>query len=294
MATNADPAVDDSKPVTEDDLKDLKYPNGDVDPPANPAEDEPPAGDDPEADPANPPDDDDQIVPPAPDEDTPPAGDTPPETPPAFVKKFENIKGDTPEEYAAGLEAAYENSTGEAIRLKTELEKLQQAPPTTPPAEAPPADPNAPDPAPAATANPTDLYVQQQLDKEIVTAFDHTKKEFPGVNDPAVYTQFAQKVQTFSKTILETEKRLASPAELYTMAALSLGLERHEVKPDDAEKLAMAAKNGAATPSAPAAPSKPKAAGPNISEAQMAVSRKMYPGKSDEDIIKELTPYQPK
>lgn len=285
MGTNPDaPVVDDSKPVTEDDLRDLKYPNGDVDPPATPAEDEPPAGDDLDADPANPPDDDDQIVPPATDEEPPEA--IPPATPAAFVKKFDYIKGETSEEYAKNLEAAYDNSTTEALRLNDELKKANEAPPVTPPVA--PADPE--NPAPAAVS-PTDLFVQQQLDEQIQTAFAVTQKEYPQVNDPAEYTKFTKKVAAFSKTILDTEGRLASPTELYSMAAMSLGFDKVDVKPDKAEELAIATKNGAAAPGAPAAPSKPKPAGAKISEAQMKLNRKMYPGKSDADIVKELTPY---
>lgn len=282
----AEPVVDDNKPVTEDDLRDLKYPEDGVEPPNG--EGEPPAGTDPEENPVDPPEEDDQIVSPAPDEE-PPAGEEPP-APAAFVKKFDNIKGDTPEEYAANLEAAYENSTTEAIRLKTEFEKLQSAPPVTPSAQPAPADPAVPDPATAAVS-PTDLYVQQQLDEQIQTAFAVTQKEYPQVSDPAVYPKFTQKVATFSKTILETEGRLASPTELYSMAAVSLGLEKASGAPDSAEQLAMVAKNGAAASGTLAAPTKPQAKGPKISEVQMKLNRKMYPGKSDADIVKELTPY---
>lgn len=282
------PVVDDDKPVTEDDLRDLKYPKDDVDPPKE--EDEPSADDEPVDDPDEPAGDDDQIVdPPATDEDEPEGDESP--APTEFVKKFPNIEGDTPEEYARNVEIAYENSTTEALRLKGELDKTQPAPPVTSPAEpvTPPADTTE---TPVAPLNPTDLYVQQKLDEEIQGAFTITQKEYPQVSEPTEYARFTQKVATFSRTILDTEGRLATPGELYNMAAVSLGWEKKTVEPTEAEKLAMAAKGGAATPKASAAPSKPASKTPVISEAQMKLNRKMYPGKSDADIIKELVPYQ--
>src|SRR5947199_49616 len=92
------------KPVTDEDLRNSKYGKDGVeakaDEPSKPQEPAKPS-DEAEAE------EDDQITP----EEV-----VLPET--TFTKKFPNIKGDTPEEYASNLEAAYENSSAEAIRLK--------------------------------------------------------------------------------------------------------------------------------------------------------------------------------
>lgn len=293
--TNPDaPVIDDDKPVSEADLRALKYPNEGVEPPVPPDADEPEPGNEDDDEPTPPADDDDQIVPPAPDADEPPGdeptGDEPPApTPPAFVKEFDYIKGDTPEEYAKNLEAAYKNSSSEALRLKDRVTELE-APKTTPPAddqtpigEVPPATPTP--------KSPTDLYVQQKLDEEIQSAFAVVQKDFPQVNDPAEYAKFTREVQTFSRTILDTQGRLASPGELYGKAAISLGWEKNDAPPTEDEKLKMALKGsaGSGRPSASGTP--PKAPAPKISEAEMVVNRKMYPGKTDKEIIDELTPY---
>lgn len=283
----ATPVVDDDKPVTEDDLRDLKYSQDGVEPPTE--EDEPAEDKELADEPDELASEDDQIVePPAADEE--PEGDEP-EAPTEFVKKFPNIKGDTPEEYARNVEIAYENSTTEALRLSDELKKTQPAPPVTPPAD--PVTPPADTPEPPVTAlKPTDLYVQQKLDEEIQSAFAVTQKEYPQVSDPTEYAKFTREVATFSRTILDNQGRLASPTELYNKAAISLGWEKKVVEPDEAERLAMAAKDGAASSKTSSAPRKPAAKIPQISQKEMELNRKMYPGKTDAEIIKELAPYK--
>lgn len=284
--TNPDaPVIDDDKLTSEEDLRKLKYPDEGVDPPET-AADEPEDGADPadEASPAAA--DDDQIVPPATDEDEE-LGDEPVIAPPAFVKEFDYIKGDTPEEYAKNLEAAYKNSSSEALRLKDALETAQK-----PPSVTPPADLSAEiDPAASTLKNPVDLYVQQELDKKIQGAYAITQKEYPQVNDPTEYAKFTKKVATFSQVILDTESRLADPAELYNMAASSLGWEKKTTEPDDKDKLGMAIKTGASVNKTTSAPVKPKPNTPKLSDAQLKLNRKMYPGKTDQEIIEELTPY---
>lgn len=270
MGTNPDPAVDDSKPVTEDDLRALKYPDEGVETPQE--EDEPTEEEENEEEPEETSEEEEQI----------PAEETQEETP-AFVKQFDNIKGDTPEEYAKNLEIAYQNSTSEAIRLNTELKATQPAPPTTP--DAPKEEEETP-----VAKSPTDLYVQQKLDEEIQTAFEAVRKDYPQVSEPTEYAKFTREVATFSRTILDGQGRLAPPAELYSKAAISLGWEKTG-PPDDKEKLAMALKDGAASSKPAASSAKPKSAAPKISEAQMKLNRQMYPGKTDQQIIDELTPY---
>lgn len=279
--TNPTPPVeDDDKPVTEDDLRALKYPDEDVDPPKE--EDEPSEDDEPADDPDEPDDEPDDPV----DE---PAADEPdnPDEPAAFVKEFPNIKGDTPEEYAKNLEISYRNSTGEALRLKDELDKNQPAPPVAPPTQ-PPAEGASPAPKSAA-----ELYADKQLNKEITAAYDVVKENYPQVSEPDKYAQFTAKVAVFSRTILETENRLADPSELYDMATTSLGWKKKDddAPLDDKDKLAMAAKDSAASSKTTSGPTPPKPKTPKVSEAQLKLNRKMYPGKTDKEIIEELTPY---
>lgn len=281
-ATNADdqgvqtPVVDDDKPVTEDDLRSLKYPEEDVETPQG--EDEPAEGDDSE----------EEAEEPVADEDESPEDaeqNVEEETQQTFVKEFPNIKGDTPEEYAKNLEIAYQNSTAEAMRLKNELQP------------APPAIPETPEPPVAeepqqqqSITDPTSLFVKQQMDREIDKAYSDFRKEYSQVEDMGNYQQFTRTVATVSKTIFETEGRLVDPREAYDAAAAILKWEKTSV-PTDKEKLGMALKqNGAASKSTSASAGK-QVTRSKVTDEMIKANQKMYPGKSVEEIRKELEPY---
>lgn len=274
------PVVDDDKPVTEDDLRKLKYPDDEVET-APKAEDETTEGTETEEKAEETSEDDGQTA----SEETEEEEES---TPPAFVKEFDYIKGDTPEEYAKNLESAYKNSSSEALRLKDELAN-RTAPPAVPTSE--PETPDSDDlPFPT---SPLELWAQQNLDERINQAYDGFKKVFPQVLETDNFTKFSQRVSVLSKTIMADEKRLASPEELYETAAYSLGWSKTSDPVDSKDKLNEALKNNAAsgkpTSAAPGkAPIRPK-----ISEAMMKMNRQMYPGKTDAEIIEELTPYLP-
>lgn len=271
--TNPEPVIDDDKPVTEDDLRALKYPDEGVESPKETVE--PTKGEETEEESPEPATEEEQIPEAATEEEA--------EAPTTdFVKEFPNIKGDTPEEYAKNLEAAYKNSTAEFQRLRDEQ---TPAPSVTSPAE-PPADPAEP----KTQKSLGDLFAEQQLDRDIKTAYAAIQKDYPQVNDPTDYTKFTDEVRIFSDAAT-AKGVLPEPADLYHKAVISLGWQKQS-EPDDKEKLAIAAKNGAAASGA-ASPAKPKPAGPKVSEEQLKLNRKMYPGKTDAEIIEELTPYLP-
>jgi hypothetical protein len=259
--------VDDDKPVTEDDLRALKYPEEEVE--TSQEEDETSEGTGVEESEG------------ASEEDGQTDDQTIEEEIPAFVKQFDYIKGDTPEEYAKNLEQAYENSSTEGRRINAELQELKKAPTVTPEKTDEEETPKS----------ATELYVQQKLDQEIQEAFSVIRKDYPQASNPDEYAKFTREVATFSRTILDGQGRLASPAELYAKAAISLGWEKNDAEPDDKDKLGMALKDGAATSKTTSAPTKPKPTGAKVSETQLKLNRKMYPGKTDQQIIDELTPY---
>lgn len=275
---SATPVVDDDKPVTEEDLRALKYPDEGVE--TSKEEDEPSDGEETSDDTEETSEVDDKID----TEETAEEVEATTDTPPEFVKKFDYIKGDTPEEYAKNLEAAYENSSVEGRRINAELQALKNAPPTTEveteekPSDTPP-------------LRPLDLYAKQKMDEDIQKAYTTFQTEYPQVSEPTNYDLFTKEVATFSRTILDSQGRLASPSELYSKAAISLGWEKKNAPPDDKDKLGMALKDGAATSKPTSASTKPKPNTPKVSEAQLKLNRKMYPGKTDQEIIEELTPY---
>lgn len=285
--TNSDTTVvDDDKEVTEQDLRDLKYPADEVETPSG--EDETSEGDETEDAAEGTGEDDGQT-----DDQTEDEGseddstDDSAEEASEFVKEFDYIKGDTPEEYARNLEKAYQNSTAEALRLKRELE----APSTAPATETPDTGTETgegQEQAPLTSA--LELYAKQQMDKDITQAFAKFQVDYPQVAEQTNYDQFTRRVAILSKTILDSENRLAEPAELYSLSAVSLGWEKTDSTPDDKDKLAMAAKDKAATGRQGSTPgARPK--GSKVSEAMIAANLKMYPGKTRDEIIKELEPH---
>jgi len=267
MATNAeDTAVDDSKEVTEDDLRDLKYGKDDVETSKEADEtDESETDTNDESEEAG--EEDGKTDDQAEEEEAEAEA-------PKFVKEFPYIKGDTPEEYAKNLELAYKNSTAEALRLKGLAEGKEEKPADK--EEEVDLDPNA-------------LYIKQLRDTEITTAFSEITKHYPQVNDQAEYARFVNTVGVLSNTILQSEKRLAPPKELYSKAAVILGWEP-EGKIDDKDKLGNALKDKAAVSKTSVA-AKPKSKQSKVTDAMVAASRLMYPDKTDAEIREELEPY---
>lgn len=275
MATNAttDDAVDDSKTVTEEDLRNLKYSDDGVE--TSKEEDEPTdeqteedestdeAGEEVETN----------------DQATDDEADDESEEAPTFVKEFKHIKGDTPEEYARNLEEAYKNSTTEALRLKGLVDTAPKEPGIGETTD---------DEVDFDPSNPVSLYMKQKMDEEIVTAFTEFSAKYPQVNDTLEYNKFTQEVSVLSQTIMKSQKRLAPPKELYAKAAAILGWKPDKVT--DKDRLGDALKNSAASPkpssSAPKKPVKSK-----VTDAQVAAHKAMYPGKTDAQIRKELEPY---
>lgn len=245
-----EPSSTDDKPVTEEDLRDLKYPQDGVETPTG--ADEPTDGEkDSESTEETEGEQTDQIS-----EDTA-----------TFTKKFPNIQGDTPEEYAKNLEAAYDNSTAEYHKLRSQ----EPAKPSEGENEAAP--------------SLSDVYFKQKLDEEVNTAFAEVQKNYPQIKDQAEYDKFISKVNTLSKVTLESEKRLAPPSELYNAAAVLLGWHK-SAEPSEGEKLGMAIKDGAATSKSTSA--KTQISKSNVTQAMIDLDRKMYPGKTDAEIRKEL------
>lgn len=279
MATNADQedAVDSGATVTEEDIRNLKYSEDEVET-ADKAEDDAPEEDGVEET----------------DEDTGEEADSgdqadgeeeaqSPE--PTFVKEFPHIKGDTPEEYARNLEKSYQNSTSEALRLKQELDKTKAV---KPPLTSTDSSGDDDDEQPLTAEQ---LWLKQQMDEEIANSFESFKKDYPQVDDPDEYDKFKAEVSVFSNAIRQAQGRMATPAELYQKAALSLGWDKQS-EPSDKEKLGIAIKDSGGTSKAITSGAKPPAKS-KVTDAQIATYRKMNPSTtlSDTDIRKELEPH---
>lgn len=245
-----DPVVSDDQ-VTEDDLRDLKYGSDEVE--TSNEEDESDESDE--------------------TEDTEEEGEEDGQTDDqaTFTKEFPNIKGDTPEEYAKNLEIAYQNSTAEALRLKGLTDK--------------PAD-NAEKPV-VDTSDPVALFMKQKMDEEITTAYTKFADQYPQVKSEPEYAKFTSTVAELSQTILQSQGRLAPPAELYKKAAAILDWQSEVPTPDD--KLKDAVRNNTSTSRTSSTTKKTSTS--KVTDAMVATNRKMYPNKTDAQIREELEPY---
>lgn len=261
MATNAKTVVDDDKPVTEEDLRNDKLAlEVETAQAADETTDEVATVEEPEETSEEAGQTDDQATEESTEE-------------PSFVKQVPSIAGDTEEEYRKNLETAYQQSTAEALRLKG----LADAPKTED-GETQEID----------LSDPLRLYAKQKMDEDISKAFSDFSKDYPQVSDQAEYDKFTVEVATISNTIMNSQKRLASPEELYTKAAIILGWEKSS-SPDGKEKLSMALKdNGATTKTTSATSTKPKS---KVTEAMIAANLLMYPDKTEAQIREELEPY---
>lgn len=283
MATNADDTNDDvstaadTGKTTEDDLRNLKYDKAEVDPKANADEDESTGSDDSDDDAADGGDADGQTDDGANDDDSQ-------EDSTEFVKEFPNIPGNTIAEYARNVEKAYGQSTGEALRLKGLIDQSEST--AT-------ADQGADDGKTADTkidiTNPLELFAKQELDNKIQVAFAAFQKDYPqAVPGSAEYAAFTNEVAILSSTIMNSQRRLAPPEELYNKAAVILGWDKGSA-PTDKEKLGMAVKGQAAvSKTSSSTKSVPKS---RVTPDMIALNKKMYPDKSEQQIRKELEPH---
>lgn len=174
----------------------------------------------------------------------------------------------------AWYQKAYEESTKEALRLKGELEK-------TPP---PPVIESTKTEDITLTAS--ELYIKQKQDEEIATAFADIVKNYPQVKDPEDYKKFTAMANTFGKTILDAEGRLATPKELYSNTVIALGWTADDSK----EQLGAALKDGAGSPRISSGAGQGSSTS-KVTDEMISINRKMYPGKTDAQIREELEPH---
>lgn len=173
---------------------------------------------------------------------------------------------------------AYEESTSEALKLKKERDELKTSPP-------PPVI-DSQEVTEGVTLTASELYIKQKQDEEIATAFSEVTKNYPQVKDSEEYKKFTAMANTFGKTILDAEKRLATPAELYAKTVIALGWTADDTQ----EKLGAALKDGASSQKVSSGAGQGSSTS-KVTDAMIVANRKMYPGKSDTELREELEPY---
>lgn len=190
-----------------------------------------------------------------------------------FKKKFLNIKGETPEEYATQLEVAYDNSTSEALKWKKMYEDAQANRPA--------------DETPA--SDPALTYARQMMDEAMTRDIDNFAKDYPQIRDPEQYAVLEKKVGVLTKAIQAEESRIPSMAEVLSASALILGWE----KGSKGEAVGLAVKNEAGVSKTNS--QLKTTARTKVTADQIRVAREMdpikYSGQSDDVIAKDLEPY---
>ena len=279
MATKAKVAskvVDDDKEVdAEELLRESKYGKDEVE--SSKESDETPEAEEPEEESAETSDDEGQTDEVATEESEEESQETSDEET-SFVKEFSGIAGDTEEEYRKNLELAYRNSTGEALRLKAELDKTQTKSDQTEEAEE------------IDLSDPLRLWAKQNLDEALKSAYADFSAHYAQVTDPVEYQRFTRTVAQLSRTIMDSEQRLAPPKELYAKAAVILDWQPND-KVDDKDKLDNALKDRASSSKTVSA-TKPKAGQSKVTDAEIAIAKQTWAaGKTDTEIRTELEPY---
>lgn len=301
MAKNADDTTgaddnngkDDAGKTTEDDLRDLKYGKDGKDPSGDDSEEDDTTGadgDDKGSDDGA--DDDGKTGEEGKDgEDGSDGDDSEEDDSSEFVKELPNIKGDTVADYARNLEGTVIESNKEGKRLADENAALkQQLAGKGSGDDGKGSGDGSGDGSQVDVSNPLELYAKQKMDAEIANAFTAFQKDYPqAVPGTAEYAAFTNEVAILSGTILQSQKRLASPEELYNKAAVILGWEKGTNNPTDKEKLSMAVKGQAAvTKTSSSTKQVPKS---KVTAEMIATNKKMYPDKTEEQIRKELEPF---
>ncbi len=194
---------------------------------------------------------------------------------PTFTKKFPNIKGDTPEEYAANLEAAYENSFAELHRLRGGKSENEGQPAV---AE-----------TDTKTDNPALVYAETMWQNETNKAFNELKEKYPQVMDVENFNKFQASVSSVSSALTSVKGIAPTISEAYLETAKMLGWEPVDSK----EKLGGAVKNAVASTKTSSSAPKPVPKSP-VTSKEIKLARQMNPGladKSDAEIRAELEQY---
>lgn len=198
-----------------------------------------------------------------------------------FKKKFDNIKGETPDEYASNLEVAYDNSTSEALKWK---KMYEDALPTIKQAQAATGDADTPP-----ILDPALAYAKQKMDEEMNHDIEDFAKNYSQIRDPEQYARLEKKVGILTKAIQEEEGRIPPMREVLSDAATLLKWEPDTKKDELGIKLKDSAAGTKINSSAkPATKSKVT---PDQIKAARNINPLAYQNKSDAEIAKELEPY---
>lgn len=209
-----------------------------------------------------------------------------PEETSTLTKPFPWLKGETPEEWNEELKKAYENSTNEALTQKKRaddasalIEEAKKVIANTGTEETP---------APTAfdiDSHPAIQQLKAQQQVEMVKAFDDFTKSFPQARETDGFSQFEKASAGASQAFSAAFGRTPTYPELFEATANLL-----KWQPSDKTARKDAAIKEAASGSRTVSTSQPVKSS-KVTEAQLGVARRLFPGQTDADIVKDLAQY---
>lgn len=211
-----------------------------------------------------------------------------------FTKQFPNLKGETKDEYVKSLEEAYQNSTTEALRLKTVADDSAKLVDEAKRIIANANSGNGNNQVESGTetnpslltldSNPDVQYAKALREKDMVEAFDKFTKEYPQAREPDDFDRF-QKASTGAYQAFEAGRgRKPTFGELYLTIANTLGWQpvTNSAKKDAAIKNATASSQTISS-------TQSTAKQPKVSDAEIDVYQRMFPSKDRATAVKELS-----
>ncbi len=205
---------------------------------------------------------------------------------PSFERKFQNIKGEDPAEYAKNLETAYENSTSEAVRLNKELkdaaELIRQAKEIVEGGKG--KDPNKSQEFSVQEAIDNHPIIRQQKErqlKDLTDEFNKFRGRVPDVNldDPENFKKFEGVVEKAGDALRIATGEEPTYAEMFDKAATLLGWDAQDKVGEAVKGVAASTKTNSGKKTVPKS---------TITDKEVAVAKRFFPGLSETDIRKEL------
>ena len=189
-----------------------------------------------------------------------------------FEKRFPQFKGETPEEYATRLEDAYQKSTEEGKRLYEENAQLKEDRLFEMANDAPEDETFG------------DRYARSEIRRRNREAFDNFVEQHPEINtDPALAQRLKQKVSVLARAAVE-EDEVPDMGELLRGAYAMIGSNSSDIETRNAVKERAGSSKTSGV--------KKREKGHQFSPDQIASAKKMYPQKSEKELVELLAKYQ--
>ena len=194
-----------------------------------------------------------------------------------FEKRYPQFKGESLEEYTQRLEEAYEKSTTEGKRLADENEGLKTDKLKVI------ANETDDDDSEEVVDSFGDRFARTQVRKDNRQAFDSFVENHAELTtDPALTQRLKGKVATLAKSVVD-EGEIPDMGELLRGAWAMLNVPSSDTDVDNAVK--------EQTGSSKTSSAKKRSKNSQFTPAQIATAKKMYPGKSEKDIVALLSKY---